>query len=874
MHYRSDGVPWRERSSTTHMHTTKRWGALAFASLILSGGLFAAAGDPPVISVHDLENTFYWVGNIPQHSEDQFPVSNYPTSITATGVPPGVDFYAQTPSPTASYQAAAVFDWDAGGFAGGIYTVTITATNSAGSTTATFHWIIHPGISDYIRADRPAYSVGDTITLTATFTAPVVVTGTPYVPLWGTKQANYVSGSGTNHLKFQYTVAADDPGQSAVSVYDVKLGDGTIVSPDGVTAGDLTTTDTIAGRYPPFAIVAPPLTIANQTVNGTVGTSLTAQATPTGASQYYLFNPLPAGLSWNSTMGAITGTPTQAGTTTVYIKVTDASGNATYDKITFEITSATAPQPPPTISDQTIHGTVGVPLSAQIVATDFQNLILQGAMPLDLYFNSSTGAVGGTPTQAGTFPDKFVASNANGSASAIVTFEIAPAPPPPTPGKSDQTITFSSPTSGVVVGQSIALGATSSSGLPIAYSVVSGNATINGNTLLPLGTATLVVRASAPANDTYNAAATEVNFGNPQKGAQQIVEPITSADVPAEKPLTLAATTSAGLPITYTVVSGPAKVDGGTLTFTGTGTVTVRAAQGGNDAYGAASSDITLTAHPVARLVNISSRIRVPAGGDGGTVGFYVNGDTPKQILIRAAGESLAPFGVTDGVANPKLTLFDAKSAPIATNTGWADDAQIAAASHSVGAFALLPGKSDAALLVTLAPGLYTAQAVAPNAGSILLEVYDVASTAAVPTKQLINISTRAHVDASSQVFQGFVISGDQPKRVLVRAVGATLKAFGVNDGISDPALKLYSAGTVVAANDDWGAAGTASGSITLGSPQEIATAMSAAGAFALPTGSKDAVILATLPPGPYSAVVSGSDAQSGTVLLEVYEAP
>jgi hypothetical protein len=96
--------------------------------------------------------------------------------------------------------------------------------------------------------------------------------------------------------------------------------------------------------------------------------------------------------------------------------------------------------------------------------------------------------------------------------------------------------------------------------------------------------------------------------------------------------------------------------------------------------------------------------------------------------------------------------------------------------------------------------------------------------------------------------------------RLLIRAVGPALSGFGVGDALADPTITLYSGSTALATNDNWATVDAAT--------------MTAVGAFALPLGSKDAVIVATLPAGAYTAVVSGVGNSTGTALVELYVVP
>ena len=128
------------------------------------------------------------------------------------------------------------------------------------------------------------------------------------------------------------------------------------------------------------------------------------------------------------------------------------------------------------------------------------------------------------------------------------------------------------------------------------------------------------------------------------------------------------------------------------------------------------------------RLVSIASRGTVSLG-DGALIGgFVVVGNAPKTLLIRGIGPTLTSFGLVGALADPVLTIYQDGEA-IATNAGWANSAEIATAATQAGAFALVAGSRDAALLVTLKPGSYTAQvkaAQSASSGVALIEIYEV----------------------------------------------------------------------------------------------------------------------------------------------------
>jgi hypothetical protein len=530
----------------------------------------------------------------------------------------------------------------------------------------------------------------------------------------------------------------------------------------------------------------------------------------------------------------------------------------------------------------TIHAQINASFNYQVLATNLPTSYSITGQPAGVTI-SNTGLISGTPRSLGTYNATVTATNNIGSGSARITIVVETA----TSGSAGdspvrtQTITVITPVSSIFVGDSLQLTGTASSGLPLTYSLVSGDGLLSGSTVTFTGTTPVVIRAAQAGNATWAAATSDTTFPAAVKRAQQItaVTPVPAKTFTDSGTMKLDLTSSSGLPITYSVVSGPATISGNTLTFTGSGAVVIRATQAGNGTYDTVSTTYTVQAAPVPRLVNISTRVKVSANdANGATIaGFVVTGSSAKQMLVRAVGPSLSSYGIGSPLADPTLKIFDSTGKVIATNSGWNNDAQIATAADGVGAFKLNAGSKDAAVLISLQPGTYTAQVQsATNSGTVLIEVYDVTANAAVPTKQLVNISTRAAVGTGDDVVVGgFVVAGNDPKRVLIRAVGPGLTAYGVTGVLNDPMLKLYSGSTVVAQNDNWGTAQTVTGStLTPATAAEITAADTASGAFPLTTGSSDAAIVATLAPGTYSVIVSGANNSTGSVLLEVYELP
>ncbi len=266
-------------------------------------------------------------------------------------------------------------------------------------------------------------------------------------------------------------------------------------------------------------------------------------------------------------------------------------------------------------------------------------------------------------------------------------------------------------------------------------------------------------------------------------------------------------------------------------------------------------------------LVNLSARARVGTGANVVIPGITVRGSLPKTLLIRAAGPALAaaPFQLPGTLANPAISVFDANGARVLVNDNWGElpnVPELRAAMAAQGAFALPEGSRDSALLVKLPPGSYTVQVAAATGaaeGIAIVEVYEADENAST----LVNLSCRARVGTGSDILiAGFVLRGTESKRMLIRAVGPTLAELGVTGVLTNPKLDVInqSTGAIVATNEKW--------------DPSLAAVFSEVGAFALQANSLDAALVVNLPPGGYTAQVSGGSNAVGVALVEVYELP
>ncbi|HEY1111486.1 MAG TPA: immunoglobulin domain-containing protein [Opitutaceae bacterium] len=525
----------------------------------------------------------------------------------------------------------------------------------------------------------------------------------------------------------------------------------------------------------------------------------------------------------------------------------------------------------PTINT-TITGTVGTPITAiafTYLSTPSSPATFQfsGSLPPGLTFSptpignvirSSSPAVQGTPTVAGTYTIRVQGFNAEGLTNSVqqtITFEIAgPAVVAPafTTQPQSQTVT---------VGANVTFTA-AASGSP-TYQWRKDGVDITGATAATL----TLTNVQTSASGAYTVIAT--NSGGPttsNAATLTVNPPVATAPVIVSHPLsfTAAVGSTAALSVVATGTGNNYEWKRG-ATVVGTNSATlilpaVTAAAAGSytvTVSNGAGQPVTSNAAVLqvgageGRLLNLSVRANL-AASQRLIVGFAANGS--RRLLIRGVGPTLGAFGVTGAYADPQLELFR-DSTMINRNDDWS--ASLVTLFAQLGAFALTNGSKDAALDTSLS-GAHTAQLTGPSSGITLVEVYDAGEGNAV---RLINVSARNFVGTGDDILiAGFVVTGSVGKTLLIRAVGPTLAGFGVPGTLANPKLEIYKDGAKISENDDWAAA--------------LASVFTSVGAFQLTASSGDSALLVTLPPGAYSAQVSGVANGTGEALVEVYEVP
>lgn len=239
--------------------------------------------------------------------------------------------------------------------------------------------------------------------------------------------------------------------------------------------------------------------------------------------------------------------------------------------------------------------------------------------------------------------------------------------------------------------------------------------------------------------------------------------------------------------------------------------------------------------------------------------GFIITGNEPKTVALRGLGPSLADFGLSDVLADPTLELRGSDGALLMQNNDWQDDPAQAAQLTALGL--ALQDPNESGIVATLQPGAYTAILAGNNqtAGLGLVEIYDAAPAA---SSQLANISTRGFVQTGDNVMIGGFILGGPPQAestaVALRGIGPSLSQLGLSNVLADPTLELRdSNGALLIANDDW-------------QDDPFAAAQLTSNGLA-PEDPLESGIFATLPPGLFTAILTGKNGGVGLGLVEIY---
>ncbi len=210
--------------------------------------------------------------------------------------------------------------------------------------------------------------------------------------------------------------------------------------------------------------------------------------------------------------------------------------------------------------------------------------------------------------------------------------------------KFSQVITFNPSSSVDISSGTLVLSATSDSGLPVTLNLVSGPATLSGNTLTFTGTGVIVVTATQDGNEnTYPAEDVVANIlVNDGSKTDQTITFNEITDKAYGDVINLTASSTSGLTVSFTVIEGPAQVTGSSLSITGLGNIMIRASQGGNSIFNPAIS-VERTFNAQKATLTVTADNKSKTFGDPNpalTMSFqgFVNDDDENGVTIPSIG--------------------------------------------------------------------------------------------------------------------------------------------------------------------------------------------------------------------------------------------
>jgi CSLREA domain-containing protein len=404
--------------------------------------------------------------------------------------------------------------------------------------------------------------------------------------------------------------------------------------------------------------------------------------------------------------------------------------------------------------------------------------------------------------------------------------------------RSGLTVTFTAPSSGP------------SGAFPGGSTTATATTNINGIATAPTFTANNIVGGPYTVSATLGTGLPTAAFSLTNTKVDQTITVTTHAPAAAtfNSSFTVAATASSGLPITYSS-AGSCTNSGATFTMTsGTGTCTVNYDQAGDASYNpapratemvaaqkaATSTGVTSSMNPsiAGQNVTFTATVTSSAGSPTGTVQFVVDGSN--------FGGPVTLSGGTAQTSTSSLTPLNHT-----VSAQYSGDANFDTSSGS------LPGGQTVVPAPTPTPT--PAPTPAPTATPT--------PTPGASPAQALNISTRLMVQTGDKVMiGGFIVTGNASKPVVLRGLGPSLVNSGMPpvEVLNDPVLELHGPdGALITVNDNW-----------KDSPQRSQIE----GTVYQPTDDRESVIVATLSPGNYTAILTGKNQTTGVGLVEVYD--
>ena len=282
--------------------------------------------------------------------------------------------------------------------------------------------------------------------------------------------------------------------------------------------------------------------------------------------------------------------------------------------------------------------------------------VASSGLPVDFIVASGPAAIEGVSLRLrGNGPVVVRATqpgNANYEPAPEVTRTVRVRPRESIPVKSPQAITFAPLPNKTLGGAPFALAATSSSGLPVRFQILSGPATLHGNELILTGVGKIEIEASQPGDARWEPATAVVRSFAVAKVSQAIAFSALSDKVFGEAPITLEAQATSGLPVNFRVVSGQADITGNRVTLRGAGKIEIEASQPGDARWEAAAAVVRSFA-----VAKASQTINF------GPLSAKVFGESPFSLSARTSSGLEVTFGIVSGparVSGDRVTLLGA----------------------------------------------------------------------------------------------------------------------------------------------------------------------------------------------------------------------
>ena len=743
----------------------------------------------------------------------------YSYSLVGT-LPTGLTLNAATGAITGTPTAAGTFNFtinasdSLGAFGSRAYSIVINATMSLAPVSL-------PATTQGVAYSQTVTASGGTGTKTYAVTLGTLPTGLSLNASTGA-----ITGTASAAGTYNFTITASDSvGATATQAYTVSVNSPITVNPTSLP----TTTAGLA---------------YNQTITTTGGTGAMSFAVTVGA--------LPTGLSLNNLSGAITGTPSAAGTFNFTITATDAVGATGLHAYSVTVNAAIAVSPASLPA-----ATVAVAYSQSVTATGGTGTIgysvSVGALPTGLSLNASTGAITGTPTSSGSFSFTITATDSLGATGSTaynftvnaVTLSVSPASLP-------------NWTQGVAYSQTIT--ASGGSG-PTTYAVTAGALP----TGLSLNGSSGVISGTPSVAGTYNFTVTATDsLGSTGSRAYSVTINGALSLAPATLPATtqgmaysqnVIASGGTGTP-TYSVSVGTLST--GLLLNAASGAITGTASSAGTFNFTITATDTIGATAAQAYSVTVNAPITVnPATLPGGTVSSAYS-----QTVSVTGGTGASTFVVTVGSLPTGLLLNGSSGAITGTPSSAATYNFTITATDTVGAtgsraysvtIALAPLTLNPATLPATTQGVAYSQSVIASNGT---GPYGYAVTVgALPTGLSLNASSGAITGTSSAsgTFNFTITATDS-----LGATGSRAYSVVVNApvAINPAALPASTQGVAYSQSvSSTGGTGTVTFGVTLGA---LPTGLSLNGATGAITGTPSAA-------GTFNFTVTGTDTLGAT---------